>query len=263
MNASAFPPPRVAPNLLNALGGVVRLEVYRLATPAAWAAPLSLLAVVVLLLSVTVHEGNRDAFMSWSTGFYLTFLVPVLAFLSGAGAIREEMKGNAVDYILTRPVPRWAFLVFRYLAQWLCTQLSYAPIFFGLLAVGFYRQVPGLVSAIPLLMAGQLLVVTVFLAFGFLAGVLTSRYMILGVFYGSVVEVGISAIPIQLNQLSMTHHVRTFLQSLDSGISVVALGVEGPAIASVFLLGMTLLQLSCAALLFAGRELIGTRSAES
>src|SRR5436305_792065 len=50
--------------------------------------------------------------------------------------------------------------------------------------------------------------------FGFLGGFLTSRYIIIGLAYGVVIEVGVGQIPTQLSKLSMTHQVQGMLQSL-------------------------------------------------
>lgn len=255
----SFPLPRVAPNLANAFGGVLRLALYRFAAPNQWLWTLGSMLVVGVLATTATHSGARNEFLGWSTELYIAFLLPILAFLSGGGTIRDEMKGNAVDYILTRPVPRWAYLLFRYVAQWLSAQISYLPIFGVLAAVGFYRHIPDLGSALPVLFLAQVLALTAFLAFGFFAGVLTSRYVVLGLTYGATVEVGLGHIPVQLSQLSITHQLRALLERLPSHESVGWASLQ----TSALIMGASLGLLILAAALFAQRELAGARSGDT
>lgn len=273
--ASAFPAPRVLPQLKNAFGGIMRLSWYRFSSPSQWWTTGCVLVVMVLLMAASVKTGQREAFLGLTTEFYLTFLLPIMAFLSGAGAIRDEMKGNAVDYILTRPVPRWAFLVFRYLAQLACLELMYVIVFAAVVSVGAFRAVPDLTSLVPVLFSTQVVTIAVFMCFGFFCGVLTNRYLVVGLIYGAIVEAGISRIPIQLNALSMTYHVRTMLHGLASNRELhfrhaanqmlgTATAAEPSALRSgLVLLGMTIAFLAVSATLFSQKELVGERSGES
>lgn len=257
--SSAFPPPKITPHLVHAFGGVLRLALYRFAAPNTWLWSLGAMLIVGVLAGTGMRTGNRSDYLNWSMEFYVAFLLPTLAFLSGGGAIRDEMKGNAVDYILTRPVPRWAYLLFRYVAQWTCTQISYLPVFAVLAAVGIYHHIPGLGSALPALFLGQALSLTVFLAFGFFAGVLTSRYVVLGLTYGATVEVGLGHIPVQLSQLSMTHQLRAFLERLPSHEPLGLAAVQTSAVVIGTAVGLLII----AAALFAHRELAGARPSET
>jgi len=257
--APTFPPPRVAPNLSHAFGGVVRLALYRFASPSQWLWTAGTLLLVAVLAETGTRSGDRNDFLGWSTEFYIAFFLPALAFLSGGGAIRDEMKGNAVDYILTRPVPRWAYLIFRYVGQWVCVQLSYLPIFAVLAGVGLYRQIPDLGSALPVLFLAQSLAITGFLALGFLCGVLTSRYVVVGLIYGGIVELGFGRIPVQLSELSMTHQFRQLLHILPAHQPVVLVAAQTSAV----IIGLTVGMVILAAAVFGQRELAGARSGET
>src|SRR5256885_9687059 len=112
--AATFSPPRVAPNLSHAWGGVWRLTFRRLLVPAHWLTLGIGLAVLTLLFIGGVHGGSPEHFIDWTSSFYVTFLVPALAFMAAGGAMRDEMKSGTVDYVLTRPVPRPAFVVFKF-----------------------------------------------------------------------------------------------------------------------------------------------------
>lgn len=258
-----FTAPRIQPNLARAFGGMVRLSLYRLTAPGQWRLPLGIFFLVAVLSFAMVRRGNPDSFIHWVTAAYLTFLLPMLAFINGGSSIRDDMRRNAVDYVLTRPIPRWAFLVFRFVAQWISVQLSYLVILGGIYSIGLFRDIPELASTFPYVFVAQILALTVFLAFGFLCGTLTSRYLVLGVVYGGIVEIGISRIPIQLSQLSMMRHVRAIVHSLQPFSWTDLLGTESATAGATTLLAFTAVLLLLTAGLFARRELISGRAGES
>ena len=203
------PLPTATPNWRRALGGVWRLTYRRFLAPTNLAILAGLLAVLALLALSGVHNGNADHFAEWSVHFYLAFLVPVVAFLTAAGLIQDDMKPATADYVLTRPVRRHAFVLYRYLSHNACLQGQCLLALAVLVAVGVFRQVPGLVSIAPSLLLAQILAVTAFSALGFAFGAFTSRYLVMGIVYAGIIELGLGQIPTQLNRLSMVHHVRT------------------------------------------------------
>lgn len=246
-------PEPVAPNWRHAFGGVWRLTFHRYLLLGRWVMVLIGLGVLALLGFAPGRGGISRHFTEWTIMFYVTFLVPALAFISAAGAMRDEMKSSTVDYLFTRPIRRPAFVVFRYLAHTICAQLDFLLALGVVLAVGAARGVPGVLTTAPALLFGQVLLVTAFSALGFLASALTARYIILGFAYAGVIEVGIGQIPTQLSRLSMTQQVRTLLDGLllrpeSSTLSPGLLGATGTLVL------FTAVALAGAALLFHHRE---------
>jgi ABC-2 type transport system permease protein len=260
--------PRVTPNAWRALGGVWRLTLHRFLTPGHALALLGLVAALAVLSLATVHRMRvADLYFGWVCGFYLTFVVPIIVFISAAGAFRDDIKPGAVDYLFTRPVRRPVYVAFRYLAHTACTQVEYLLPFAMLVALGVYREVPGVLAAIPMLLVAQFLVVAAFSAFGFLAGVLTSRYIIVGLVYGGLIEVGIGHVPTQLNRLSMTHQVLAFLRPVlfDTAPQFLGLALRTPQSAFVsvgILAAASVGTLAIAAAVFALQELAGAGQRE-
>jgi ABC-2 type transport system permease protein len=264
MNAAStsFPAPRVAPNPRHAFGGIWRLTYRRLLSPSQWLSIGGMLALLLLLTFSVVPRGRADAFFDWTAGFYIGFAVPVLAFLSGAGAIRDEMKAGSVDYVLTRPVWRPAFVVFKYLAHMACTQVVYLLALGALVAIGFFRDTPGLAAALPMLFFTQVLTITAFVALGFFCAVLTSRYLILGLLYAGIVEVGIGHIPTQLGRLSMTQQIHGLLEPLMDGNRLLVASGDSPFTVALLLLGVSTALVASAAIYFSLQEFAGARSTE-
>jgi hypothetical protein len=260
---------RVAPNSGHAFGGILRLTVQRFRAPSQWVPLLLALAVLTLLAGAVIRDGRSPQYFRWASEFYLNFLVPLLAFLSGGGAIRDELKSGAVDYILTRPVRRPAYVVFKFLSHLACIQVQFLLGLGIMLAVGHYRQIPGIWPVLPWLLLGQVIVVTAFSALGFLCGVLTSRFIVIGLFYGAIIEAGIGNIPIALNRLSLTHQVKAMLQpflplvpTVPVPLPVPMVVAPGPLAVTGFLLAYAVVMLAVAAAVFSLQELAGAKPSE-
>ena len=177
-----------------------------------------LVALVVFSIPATpdAEAAARD-FLPWAGGFYASFLVPIFAFISAAGAMRDDFSDGTVDYVFTRPVSRSKYVVFRYLAQMGCTQIDFLAALAVVAGIGAYHGVPGLWSALPYLLVGQAMAILVFSAFGLFCGTLTSRYVILGLAYAGIVEVGLGNVPTQINQISLVRHVLGILRPVLGG----------------------------------------------
>lgn len=243
----------VVPNHRHAFGGVWRLTFRRFLLPTRWVMVLIGLAVLTLL---SFASGQRDVsrsgqYVSWVVGFYVTFLVPALAFIAAGGAMRDEMKSGTVDYVLTRPVRRPAFVVFKFISHTLCAQVDFLLALVAVLTIGTLRGIPDLAAAAPKLLLGQMLLIAAASAFGFLSGIVTSRYVIIGLLYAGVIEAGVGQIPTQLSRLSMTRQIRDLLDPAAGAAASVAttLGTMG------ILLMFTGVALAAAAALFNLREL--------
>jgi ABC-2 type transport system permease protein len=206
-----------------------------------------------VLSGVALGHDHTGGFEQWAAGFYLMVLVPIAAFLSGAGAVRDDMKPGTVDYVLTRPIPRPAFVVFRYFSQVLCAQAIGLLAFAMLLAAAAYWKLPELATVAAPILWAQILAIASFMALGFLCAALTSRYLVLGLFYGAVIEIGLGQIPIQLNRLSILHHLRTLVSDATAGVNA----TSGTLTAVGLLVLITTVLVGAAAFVFSLRELTG------
>ena len=58
---------------------------------------------------------------------FLRFIVPVLGVFYGTSLIADEVEDKTITYLFTRPIPRGAVLVGKYLAYLVCTVLVVLP----------------------------------------------------------------------------------------------------------------------------------------
>jgi ABC-type transport system involved in multi-copper enzyme maturation permease subunit len=253
------PPARapVSPGRAFPFGGIFRLVIARFLQPSRWLAVAGALAVLGLLTLGSAHGWRSPGrFFTWAAEFYVTFLVPVVAFIVAGGAIRDDLKAGTADYVFTRPVGRTTFVVFRYAAQVVCAQLDFILGLAVVAAVGWYREVPGVWGALPELLLGQALMIVAFTALGFLCGLLTSRYVIVGLGYAAIVEGGVGQIPTQLSRLSMTHQMREALSGLLASPGGTGVGQNLWATLGT-VVGFALIMLVLSATIFERRELAG------
>ncbi len=244
------PPSPVEPHWRHAFGGVWRLTLRRYLLPGRWALVGAGLAVLVLLCFAASHRSSARHYLDWAGVFHVTFLVPALAFIGAAGAMRDELKSSVVDYVFTRPIRRPVFVAARFVAHTAGAQLDFLLALAVVVAVAAARGIPIAPSDLPGLLLGQVLLVTAFSALGFLAAILTSRYIILGLAYAGIIEAGLGQIPTQISRLSLTRQIRDLFSS-DTFDASAALGPT--AMLALF----TLVALTAAGALFHHREFGG------
>lgn len=248
--------PGVTPHLGHALGGIWRIT-FRRAFSGKQVG--SLLWSVALFGGLTILQSRHGpaAFYEWMTGFYLTIIIPILAFTSGAGAIREDMKPGAVDYLLTRAVPRTAFVVGRFFSHLVCVQASCLLAFIVVLGAGVYRGVDDLATTWPLLWFAQAAAITVFMGMGFCFGAISARYLVLGINYAAIVEIGLGSVRVQISNLSALHHVKSVLVPLSSNADKLA--PQGVLVTALVLALFTLVWVGAAAVIFSLQQFAGQR----
>ena len=109
-----------------------------------------LLAVVVRVLAAVVPNsslringalvGGPSIFGMMIWLLYVRFIVPVLGVFYGTALIADEVDDKTITYLFTRPIPRGAVLIGKYLAYLACTVLLILPtvtlVFFLIVPLG-------------------------------------------------------------------------------------------------------------------------------
>jgi ABC-type transport system involved in multi-copper enzyme maturation permease subunit len=245
------------PHPLQAFGGIWRLTWGRFLTGGQLMLLLGTIALLSLLSLVRIRHAHLGEYIPWTVEFYLGFILPVMAFLSGAAAMRDEMKSTTTDYILTRPIRRTHLVAFKYLSNLVCIQLFYLIVLTALLLLATIVHVPNVADAVPRLLVAQAITLTCFSALGLLFGVISSRYLILGILYAGTVELALGRIPTQLNHLSMTHQLGTVLQPLNPQGSQLFSTSSSDAAVIAMLLGEAALFVILCAIIYSRREWSG------
>ena len=142
-------PPMPSPSWTRALGGVWRLTYWRALTPGSLGVLAGLLALFALLTVTNTRVGDQAAFQQWGVRFYLGFAVPVVAFLTTAGLVRDDMTPATVDYVFTRSLRRGTFVLLRFLCHAACLELQCLAALCVFWIIGLVRHVPDAGALVP------------------------------------------------------------------------------------------------------------------
>jgi ABC-2 type transport system permease protein len=74
-----------------------------------------------------VRFGGESIFGAMFWLLYLRFIIPVLGVFYGTALIADEVEDKTLTYLFTRPIPRGAVLLGKYLAYLCCTGLVVLP----------------------------------------------------------------------------------------------------------------------------------------
>lgn len=155
-----------------------------------------------------------DLTLATICAIYLFMLYPqaiclLLALFYGTSVLGSELDGKTLTYLFVRPLPRWKFVVGKYLG--IVTALA-VPATFSLMASWTILGAeggPSLFIALLFGTVGALIAYNaVFIFFGFL---LPRRAMITALLYGLIFELVLSFIPALVNQFTITYYLRSLV----------------------------------------------------
>jgi ABC-2 type transport system permease protein len=145
---------------------------------------------------------------------YLRFIVPVLGAFYGTALISDELEDRTITYLFTRPIPRGAIIIGKYLAYLVCTELVVLPS----LTAAFFLIVPvgggSIGEAFPLLAAdlGILaLGLAVYGAVFALIGALVPRPLVAGLLLVFGWEQVALLVPGYLRRFTVAHYLQSLV----------------------------------------------------
>jgi ABC-type transport system involved in multi-copper enzyme maturation permease subunit len=193
--------------------------------------------------------------------FYLQLIILLLALFFGTSICSEEVEGRTLSYLITRPVPKSAVLLGKYLAYALltCGMVALGLLFsFMILNLDHLADVslyPVLFRYAGVLMLGLVAYMALFAFFG--------SFLKRSIFYGLLFCFGwenvIQYFPGSTQRLAIAHYLKSFLPGTSSGrFSFLTFRLEatrpGVALLMLFLITAGFLGLAC--LLFSKKEYI-------
>jgi ABC-2 type transport system permease protein len=156
-------------------------------------------------------DSGSEEWLDWITHFHFGMVVPLWCLIAFGSIVRDEVQAGTIGFLLTRPMTRARFVVLR----WCCTLIAVqVPLALNTVLLGVVAIVLGVPSATSLtllLLAIQTAVVPAYGAIAAFLGLLTRKYLLFGLTYGFVVEIGIGQIPTNINTLSVSRHFSVLL----------------------------------------------------
>ncbi len=193
--------------------------------------------------------------------YYVRNVLPLAALFYATSLVADEVEGKTLTYLLTRPVPRPAILLGKFLA-YVATTLTLAlpatVITFFLLVTG--QGFSGIGAAAPDLFRDLGAIALTLVAYGALftlLGVLLRRPMIPGLLFLFVWEL-LANLPGYLPRFTLSAWVRSLIRHrpAEEGISGLFAQVLPWDLSLIVLFGATLVFLGLAFWIFSGREYV-------
>jgi ABC-2 type transport system permease protein len=170
-----------------------------------------------------VAGGSVFGVMIWL--LYVRFIVPVLGLFYGTSLMADEVEDKTLTYLFSRPIPRGAVLLGKYLAYLACTGLVVLPsvMLTYFLTVPF-AQVPGTFRALVLdlaILAAGLAVYGAVFAF---VGARLKRPLVGGLIFAFGWEPVVLALPGYLREFTVARHLQALVPHAmpsDSALSLI------------------------------------------
>lgn len=177
---------------------------------------------------------------------FLRFIIPVLGVFYGTALMADEVEDKTITYLFTRPIPRGAVLVGKYLAYLACTSLVVLPsvmlVYFLVIPLGEIPATFGqLVTDLGLLALGLAAYGALF-AF---VGAFFKRPLVIGLFFAFGWEQVVMILPGYLKQLTLAYYLQALVPHAmpSDGVVSVLQGMfrdNPPVLVSLFWLGLYL-----------------------
>jgi ABC-2 type transport system permease protein len=173
---------------------------------------------------------------------YIRFIIPILGVFFGTALIADEVDDKTITYLFTRPIPRSAVLLGKYLAYLACTVLLVLPsvvlVFFLIVPMGgstIAEAFPSLLVDLGMLAAGLAAYGAVFA----LVGTRLKRPLIVGLVFAFGWEPGVLLFPGYLKRFTVAYYLQglvTHEMPQDSAVSLLMqVFHEVPSVASSLL----------------------------
>lgn len=182
--------------------------------------PVLLAAIVKIIevfgMSALRVNGQRVAgfgifgVMIWM--LFLRFIVPVLGVFYGTALMADEVEDKTITYLFTRPIPRGAVLVGKYLAYLACTMLVVLPsvmiVYFMLVP---FNQLPATFGSLLIDLGMLALGLAVYGGVFAFVGAYFKRPLVIGLLFAFGWEQVVLALPGYLKQFTIAFYLQALV----------------------------------------------------
>ncbi len=207
MNASTYAPP----TLLATFRAVAQLRLATALSPAALKKFLFAALAATGIAYLLFRRANPERFTEFTVNSLTLTILPLFCLSYCGGFLRNEIRDGTIEYLWTRPVARYHLLLATYAGGVLTLFAATALLTTLIHIVAAFHHVPNSWLHYPQLLLAQFATILTYSAFALALSAYTRRYMPLGLVYGLIVEVGVSQISTNINNLAASRHIRALL----------------------------------------------------
>lgn len=212
------------------------------------------LLALPFLIWFTLEPGEENHYRLWVVQFYFFMILPIYCLAHMGSMIREEIQNDTIVFLLSRPIRRAELYCLKYFCFMLWLQIWLGIQLLTLSGVGYFLEMPNIYTITVSLFTTQCLAILAWGSLSALFGLLSQKYMVIGIIYGAIVEFGIGRIPTNINNLSFSRHFQTLLAQCPPLANDFNWSPESP-IFSIFMICLgAILTLTAGSFLFHYRE---------
>lgn len=172
------------------------------------------IAFVLFIFQYKLQQMDIDLYTLYprvSLLIYLHFLLPLVSVLVGTSIISDEVRDRTLSYLLVRPNPKWAIVIYKMLASILFLVpifilslcLTYSLLSFPEGLSHWLSNIPQLLQSCMVLILGLLVYIPLFT---FVGGII-KKPVILGLFFAFGWEAQVSLFPGNIKLLTVSHYL--------------------------------------------------------
>jgi len=176
---------------------------------------LALFLILPVLATFLGRSGGDEAYLQIILNLQLSLAVPLLSLITMAAHVRDEAEQGTLAYLSVRPLNRRVFFLLFHASHLLWLELTFLLSGLLLLGAGYWLRIPDISGLVLPFLVAQAAGVFAFSSLSAIIGLLTRRYLIFGLVYGAVIEIGVGGIPTNINVLSLGHHVRVIVSTFE------------------------------------------------
>jgi ABC-type transport system involved in multi-copper enzyme maturation permease subunit len=143
---------------------------------------------------------------------FLRFIVPVLGVFYGTALMADEVEDKTITYLFTRPIPRGAVLMGKYLAYLVCTTLVVLPsvmiVYFLLVP---FQNLPSTFGSLLVDLGLLMLGLAVYGAVFAFVGAFFKRPLVIGLIFAFGWEQVVMALPGYLKQFTIAYYLQALV----------------------------------------------------
>jgi ABC-2 type transport system permease protein len=171
-----------------------------------------------------VQVGGSAIFGMLIWVLFLRFIVPVLGVFYGTSLVADEVDDKTITYLFTRPIPRGAVLLGKYLAYLVCTTLVVLPsvmiVYFLIVPPG---EIPGSFTALVKDLGILALGLAAYGALFALIGTVLKRPLVVGLVFAFGWEQVAMVMPGYLRRFTLAYYLQALVPHAMPSDTVVSL----------------------------------------
>lgn len=203
---------------------------------------------VVALLTAVSDDGESGAFWSLSVGAFCLKFLPIYCLTKGGETLRGEFKDGTIEYLWTRSVGK-VQLYFAFYASAVVTVAStVVPVLIGLSVASVILGGVASMSQLLVLWLSVLGGMVSFTAIASLFSAYSSKFVVIGIFYFSFVEMGLGALATGVRSVAVTAHMSDAVELARDGYIAAAYGQLGTGLVGMAVI--TVVALTLGAMVF-------------